>query len=174
VEEDDVGMTAHAQPRNAARIELQDAVEFIWREADLLDAREYERWLQLWTADGRYVIPIERDVVDYAGSLNIAYDDGPMREARVRRLRSGLSISATAAARTVRTLSRFVRLLERPGMLELRCAQHVVEQKREHTRVLAADVTYRLVRGDDALALDLKVIHLIDSDEAQHGIGYLL
>jgi hypothetical protein len=29
-------------------------------------------------------------------------------------------------------------------------------------------------RGGDGLALDLKVIHLIDSDEAQHGTAYLL
>ena len=53
-------------------------------------------------------------------------------------------------------------------------ALHIIEQKREHTRMLAADVTYRIVAGDDGLALDLKVIQLIDSDEAQHGIAYLL
>jgi 3-phenylpropionate/cinnamic acid dioxygenase small subunit len=164
VEADDAGVT----------IELQDAVEFIWHEADLLDARDYESWLRLWTDAGRYVIPIERDVVDYAGALNIAYDDAALREARVKRLRSGLSISAAAAARTVRTLSRFVRVLDQPDVLEVRCAQHIAEQKREHARVLAADVTYRIVRAGDRLALDLKVVHLIDSDEAQHGIGYLL
>jgi len=167
-------MTAHPPPLSAARIELQDAVEFIWHEADLLDARDYESWLRLWTDAGRYVIPVERDVVDYAGALNIAYDDGALREARVKRLRSGLSISAMAAARTVRTLSRFVRVRDEPGVLEVRCAQHIAEQKREHARVLAADVTYRIVRAGDRLALDLKVIQLIDSDEAQHGIGYLL
>ena len=167
-------MTAHAELRSARAIDLQEAVAFIWREAELLDVRDYDAWLRLWTPAGRYVIPIERDVVDHAGALNIAYDDGPMREARVKRLRSGLSISANAAARTVRTISRFVPAREEPGLIELRCAQHVAEQKREHARLVAADVTYRLVRVDDARALDLKVVQLIDSDEAQHGVGYLL
>jgi 3-phenylpropionate/cinnamic acid dioxygenase small subunit len=157
-----------------AHIPLQDAVAFIWREADLLDAREYEQWLRLWTADGIYVIPIERDVIDHAGALNIAYDDGAMREARVTRLRSGYSMSATSAARTVRTVSRFVPLRDEPETLEVRCAQIIVEQKRDRTRVLAADVTYRIVRTGAGLALDRKVIQLIDSDEAQIGIGYLL
>jgi 3-phenylpropionate/cinnamic acid dioxygenase small subunit len=163
-----------AEAVSGTHIALQAAIEFIWREADLLDGRDYEHWLRLWTAGGKYVIPIERDVVDFAGALNIAYDDGPMREARVKRLRSGLSMSASSAARTVRTVSRFVPLLQHPDMLEVRCAQIIVEQKRDRTRVLAADVTYRIVRGVDGLALDLKVIHLIDSDEAQRGIGYLL
>jgi 3-phenylpropionate/cinnamic acid dioxygenase small subunit len=158
-----------------APIALQAATAFIWREADLLDSRDYESWLRLWTAEGLYIIPIERNVTDHASALNIAYDDGPMREARVKRLRSGLSMSAAAAARTVRTVSRFVPLLDHPGMLELRCAQHIVEQKRDITRFVAADVTYRIVaRADGELAIGLKVVQLIDSDEAQHGLGYLL
>ncbi len=153
---------------------LQTAIEFIWREAEMLDARDYDRWLQLWTLNGLYIIPIERDAGDEAAQLNIAYDDGPMREARVKRLKSGLSISAVAAARTVRTVSRFVPVLDEADALEVRCAQHVAEQKREYARVLAADVTYRLVNTGEGIALDRKVIRLIDADEAQHGIGYLL
>jgi len=153
---------------------LQAAVEFIWREADLLDARDYEGWLRLWTESGRYIIPIDRETVDYAAALNIAYDDGPMREARVKRLHSGVAMSVASAARTVRTLSRFVPIREDAEAIEVRCAQHVVEQKRDHTRVVAADVTYRLVSVAAGLALDLKVVHLIDSDEAQRGIAYLL
>ena len=165
-----------ADPARVAGTQLsfQAAVEFIWREADLLDRHDYEQWLRLWTPAGLYIIPIGRDVTDHANALNLAYDDGAMRDARVKRLRSGLSMSATSAARTVRTVSRFVPLVERPGAIDVRCALHIVEQKREHTRILAADVTYRIVAGDDGLALDLKVIQLIDSDEAQRGIAYLL
>lgn len=167
-------MTAQAEIVNRVGISLQVAAEFIWLEADLLDRRDYASWLRLWTDGGHYVIPVERDVVDYAGALNIAYDDGAMRDARVKRLTSGLSMSATSAARTVRTVSRFVPLVVLPDSIELRCAQHIVEQKREHTRILAADVTYRIVRGKAGLELDLKVVQLIDSDEAQRGFGYLL
>ena len=41
-------------------------------------------------------------------------------------------------------------------------------------RLVAADITYRLVRRNGELTLDRKIIHLIDSDEALHGISYLL
>jgi 3-phenylpropionate/cinnamic acid dioxygenase small subunit len=154
-------------------LDLTAATAFIWREAELLDLRDYDAWLALWTETGDYVIPVERGVADYAGALNIVYDNGAMRAARVKRLRSGLSMSANAAARTVRTVSRFVVASEGPGVIEIRCAQHIVEYKREQ-RMLAADVLYRIVTAGAGLALDLKIVTLIDSDEAQHGIGYLL
>lgn len=170
----------------APGITLQEATEFIWLEADLLDTQDYAAWLALWTTAGRYVIPIERTGDDHADRLNVVYDDRPMREARVQRLQSGLSTSANPSARTVRTVSRFRALEARDGAVRLRCAQHLVEYKYERTRTLAADVSYRLVRtgagggaGDGAraagsIALDEKVIRLINSDDALFGMGYLL
>jgi 3-phenylpropionate/cinnamic acid dioxygenase small subunit len=143
-------------------IDLQTAVEFIWREADLLDAREYARWLRLWTAEGHYIVPIERDAADYAAVLNLIYDDAAMRDA------------VTSAARTVRTLSRFIVAGASLDDIDVRCAQHLVEQRRDQMRLVAADITYRLVRRNGELTLDRKIIHLIDSDEALHGISYLL
>lgn len=83
-------------------------------------------------------------------------------------------MSAAPSARTVRTISRFVPISTRADVIELRCAQHLVEYKYERTRILAADVTYRLKRREGGLALDEKVVRLINSDDALFGIGYLL
>ena len=155
-------------------IGLQEAMEFIWREADLLDVQDYAAWLALWTITGHYVVPIERDSGDFAAHLNIVYDDHSMRIARVERLSSGSSMSAAPSARTVRTVSRFRIMAETPGGVEVRCAQHLVEYKYDRTRMLAADVTYRLVRRDSALALERKIVRLANCDDALFGIGYLL
>lgn len=159
----------------ASGISLPEATEFVWREADQLDRHDYKPWLAAWTAGGMYVIPVERgENVDYAAELNIAYDDAEMREARVKRLRSGFAMSSAPAARTARTVSRFVRIAETETSLELRCAQHIVEYKFERTRILAADIVYRLVRTSAGLALDYKKVLLINSDDFVWGIGYLL
>lgn len=153
-------------------ITLEAAAAFAWLEADLLDRHDYLPWLGLWAPGGRYVVPIGRDAGDdHAARLNIAYDDAAMREARVKRLLSGFSMSAAPPARTVRTVSRFVRL-EGEGFA-MRAAQQVVEYKHQRTRVLAANVTYRLVTAEGGLRLREKVIRLINSDDALHGIGYL-
>jgi 3-phenylpropionate/cinnamic acid dioxygenase small subunit len=177
VEKDDDAMSLIVEGSNASEVQaisLQEAMEFIWTEADLLDSQGYIDWLALWTDTGRYVIPIDRDGDDHAAHLNIVYDDHVMRAARVQRLSSGLSISAAPSARTVRTVSRFRLLGARNGVLAIRCAQQLVEYKYSRTRMLAADLTYSLVRRGGGLAMDSKVVRLINSDDALFGIGYLL
>ncbi|PTQ13249.1 hypothetical protein CLG96_03785 [Sphingomonas oleivorans] len=159
---------------DGAAIDLHEAIAFIWREAEMLDRCAYAPWLALWSAAGRYVIPIDRGTTDYAGTLNVAYDDQAMREARVKRLKSGFSMSSAPPARTVRTVSRFVETAAEAGAIELDAAMLLVEYKYETTRLLAADLNYRIVRANGGLALDRKVIRLINSDDALHGIGYLL
>jgi hypothetical protein len=58
--------------------------------------------------------------------------------------------------------------------LTLRAAMVLVEYKYERTRVLAADVTYRLVRKGGEIKLDRKIVRLANCDDFLHGIGYLL
>jgi 3-phenylpropionate/cinnamic acid dioxygenase small subunit len=41
------------------RLEIED---FLYREADLLDDHEYEKWLDLFTEDARYWMPMRRNV----------------------------------------------------------------------------------------------------------------
>lgn len=158
----------------ADRIDTQEAIDFIWAEADILDRLDYKAWLKLWTESGLYIIPIERDLDDYANALNVVYDNKAMREARTRRLLSGFSMSSAPPARTVRTVSRFVPLESGPGVVRMRAAQIIAEYKYDRTRILAADVTYRIVRSTDGLRLDEKIVTLVNSDDHQFGIGYLL
>jgi len=154
---------------------LADATAFMWMEADLLDRLDYKPWLRLWSAEGKYIIPTERNLADYAEVLNIVYDGQEMREARVKRLLSGFSMSSAPPARTVRTISRIVVTASGPGFIELRAAQMLAEYKYGHMRFLPADMRYRLVRGaDGGLLIDEKVVTLINAEDYQFGIGYLL
>jgi 3-phenylpropionate/cinnamic acid dioxygenase small subunit len=46
-----------------ARLLLKEEIEqFLYREAELLDARRYEDWLDLFTEDARYWMPMRRNV----------------------------------------------------------------------------------------------------------------
>lgn len=154
-------------------ITFAEACAFIWQEAELLDRQDYKAWLSLFTETGLYVVPIERDNGDHAAELNIAYDDAEMRAARVRRLKSGFSISSAPSARTIRTTSRFVLEGAEDGGVIMRCAQLLVEFKFERTRVLGADVTYHLARAGGEVKIQHKTVLLLNSDEPLWGIGYL-
>jgi len=43
---------------------IQEIEEFFYTEADLLDERRFEDWLDLLTDDVRYVMPVRQDVKD--------------------------------------------------------------------------------------------------------------
>lgn len=150
------------------------AVSLIWREAHLLDARRYEEWDGLWAEGGEYIVPIDREATDYAGHLNLVYDDDRMRRMRIERLTSGFSISVAAAARTVRSVSRFVLSGHEEDAIEVCSAQILVGYKRDETFVLATDVTHRIVFGADGPRISRKIVRLVNSEEAVTASGFLL
>ncbi|WP_405863765.1 aromatic-ring-hydroxylating dioxygenase subunit beta [Streptomyces sp. NBC_00005] len=150
------------------------AVSLIWREAHLLDSRRYDAWDDLWAEGGEYVVPIDRDATDFASRLNLVYDDDRLRRMRVERLTGGFSISAAAAARTVRTVSRFVVTGRDQDAIELCSAQVLVGYKREETFVLAADVTHRIVFAADGPRISRKIVRLVNSEDAVTASGFLL
>lgn len=153
---------------------VQRAIEFIWREAQLLDAKAYEDWDTLWADEGIYVIPIDPDTEDFDTSLNMVYDDTRMRRMRIRRLVEGYSMSAVAAARTVRTLSRFTVEELTEDTVTMRSAQVLVGFKRDNFQMLGADVTHRIRLTDEGGKIELKLIRLVNSDSAVNASGFLL
>ena len=46
----------------AGLLVLHEVQDFLYREAELLDERRYEEWLDLFTEDARYFMPIRRNV----------------------------------------------------------------------------------------------------------------
>lgn len=155
-------------------ITIEEAVHFVWLEADLLDNAGYDEWLALWTPTSRYVVPIEPGTTDFENALNYAYDDAELRQKRAERLTSGQSVSASPVARTVRLLSRFRLLTTTPGACHLRCAQMLTEFRRGRERSYAADLEFHLARAEGGLKIERKVVRLINATEALGGIGYIL
>jgi 3-phenylpropionate/cinnamic acid dioxygenase small subunit len=150
------------------------AIEFVWREAELLDRRDYRAWLELWDPKGIYVVPIDPDTTDYEATLNYAFDDQHMRELRVQRMTSGHSASASDAARTVRTVSRFTRSWDSTDLVEVKSSQIIIAYKRGVSTIFAADLTHKVSMANGEPALVEKVIRLINSTEALNAIGFLL
>ncbi|QDQ94926.1 hypothetical protein FND50_31850 [Rhodococcus sp. WB9] len=167
-------MSTDLMTAQLADTRVLQAIELIWHEAALLDAKDYHAWDALWTDEGRYVIPIDPDTDDFDGSLNMVNDDTRMRRMRIERLTSGYSMSALAAARTVRTVSRFTVEERSEDSITVKSAQILVGFKRDDQQTLAADVTHRIRYTESGPRLDLKVIRLVNSQAAVNASGYLL
>lgn len=158
---------------NTAPADLLDrATHFIWAEADLLDQKDYDAWLALWTTDGHYILPIS-DGDDFENSLNLAYDNAAMRRMRTDRFKAGFSISSAPPAQTVRTVSRFVITSANEREVRVRCAQHLVESKFGRQRVFAANIQYVLVPEADGFLIRDKIVRLLNADGILTSISYL-
>jgi 3-phenylpropionate/cinnamic acid dioxygenase small subunit len=153
---------------------LNAAATFIQTEADMLDFQEYEAWLDLWAPDGVYVVPIDTDTEDYANTLNFAYDKAEMRRLRVNRLISGEAVSTQTTPKTVRMPGRFRLLSDVDGMVTVRCAQLLSENRHGNLRTYPADVTYKLRREGDGFRMVEKVVRLLNADHHLSSIGYIL
>ncbi len=159
-----------------ADVRVQRAIELIWREAYLLDKKDYVEWKDLYADDAIYVIPVDASTNDFDNALNMVFDDKRLREERVKRLIEGYAISAVDAANTVRTVSRFMPVAVTDEIVEIAAGQVVVAFKRGRHDLWAADVEYTIrlgvSEGDDQIAR--KVIRLIDSDSPVPAAGFLL
>lgn len=153
---------------------LLSATAFVWAEADMLDHAEYGAWLDLWTPDGLYIVPIDAEAEDLANTLNYAYDDADMRSKRVARLGSGESISTQPRARTVRNVSRLRVLADQGGTVTLRGAQDLRDFRKDAFHQHTADVTWTLVRHGSGWRIQRKVVRIINSADTLTSIGYVL
>ncbi|WP_406689811.1 aromatic-ring-hydroxylating dioxygenase subunit beta [Saccharopolyspora sp. ID03-671] len=159
--------------RNPVDARVTRAIALVWREAELLDRKDYAAWQELYADDGIYVVPIDRDAEEFDDVLNMVYDDRRMRRLRVNRMTEGYAIAAVDSAVTVRTVSRFTTTSVSDAEVSLRAAQVLVAYKRGTHDLWAADVDYTVRLGpEDTLAR--KVVRLVNSDDAVPAAGFLL
>lgn len=166
-------MTDLQTPATLGDVRVSRAIELVWREADLLDRKDYATWQDLYAEDGVYVIPIDRDAEEFDDVLNMVYDDRRMRRLRVNRMTEGYAIAAVDSANTVRTVSRFVPTAVTDTEVSLRAAQVLIAYKRGTHDLWAADVDYTVRLGaQDTIAR--KVVRLVNSEDAVPAAGFLL
>lgn len=85
-----------------------DIEQFLYREAQLLDNRDFEQWLNILADDLHYFMPMRTNrgrremALEYTSEKEAAYfnDDKPFMTARIRKLRSGFSWSEDPPSRT--------------------------------------------------------------------------
>lgn len=152
---------------------LADVTAFLSLEADMLDNKEYQQWLDLWQETGLYIIPVDHAATDYANTLNVAYDDNEMRQLRIERLTSGEAVSTQLVEKTVRTLSRFRILDDIDGVVRVRCAYCLYENNKNGVRTYPANLQFKLVRDGDSFKIAEKVVKIMKSSQHLTTVSYL-
>ncbi len=153
-----------ASDRIAAMVRQYEVERFLYDEAALLDARLFEDWLDLFTDDARYFMPIRRTRMrddlerefTQPGEMAFFDDSKGMLARRVKKLATGRSWSEDPPSRT-RHLITNVRVLDaRDGELDIESNFHLYRTrlKSEETSWIGSrrdtlrttDATFRIAR----------------------------
>jgi len=79
-------MSMSETPASAAALHFELS-QFLYREAALLDAQEWDAWGALFTSDGVYWVPAARDQVDAVHHVSLIHENALLREIRLNRLK---------------------------------------------------------------------------------------
>lgn len=148
--------------------------ELLYREAELLDARDLEAWLDLYTDDAVYWIP-QGDAADPLREVSIIYDDRRRMHERVLRLASGFAYSQDPPSTTCHLVGN---VLARPGEDdgELRVTSKLIvsEVRRATQNIYAGSVEHLLVPAGEELRIRRKTVRLANSDTPLGNVTFLI
>ena len=148
--------------------------QFLFHEARLLDTQQYEEWLELFTHDATYWVPLEQGQKDPHETSSIIHDDRTLLELRVKQIRHPRAHARQPLARTVHQVTNVVQLGEANGELRIGSALTVVEFRNEKQRIYGALVEHRLRKNGDTFRIAHKRVDLVNSEGELDGIAILL
>ncbi len=145
-----------------------DLIGFVLHEARLLDEQRFDEWLDLFTADGRYWMPLEWGQTDPILHNSLFYDDLILLRIRVERLKGAKTYSQKPKSRSHHMMQTPVVETCDPhsGRFETWTPFHYVETRFDEQALFAGWSRHSLVPVDGALRMRLKRVDLVNCDAA--------
>ena len=154
-------------------MKAQHAVEqFLYRQAELLDGKQWQGWIDLFTPDGIYWMPPERSYTTWDGTPAIFAEDRNLMEVRMRRVLHPDAWSQRPLWETNHVVSNVV--IEKQklnGEMVVRSRFHMMELRRDDVRHFAGSYTHHLVKKKGAYLIKLQ---RVDMTNAQAAYDYVL
>ena len=151
---------------------MTDPIQFVIREARLLDEKRFDEWYELFAEDGHYWVPASPEQPDPLNHNSLAYEDRLLLKLRIERLKQPTAYSQKPA-------SRCHHLLQAPE----------IEKSKKDEFLVRTNFIYTETRGDDSqryaavawhtlvgdpLKIKLKRVDILNCDAALPSIQLFL
>ena len=146
--------------------------QFLFHEARLLDSGRLEEWLDLFTDDATYWLPLEKDQADPIETSSIVYDDKTLLGLRVKQARHPRAHARLPLARTVHQVGN-ISAREEKDEVVVQSNLTLIEFRNEKQRVWGALVEHRLRRENGSYRIARKRVDLVNSEGELDGIAIL-
>jgi 3-phenylpropionate/cinnamic acid dioxygenase small subunit len=150
----------------------QDFVDFVVREARLIDEQRFDEWLDLFTDDGIYWMPLEQGQTDPLLQTSLMHEDKLLLTIRVERLKGARTFSQKPKSRCHHVLQvpQIDKRDEAANEYVTWTPMHYVETRLEEQDLYAAWATHTLTTVDGKLKIKLKRVDLVNCDAALRSI----
>ncbi len=143
-------------------------IDFVLREARLLDQQRLEDWLDLFAEDGHYWMPVEWGQTDPRFTTSLMYEDKLLLKIRVERLKGNRTFSQKPKSRCHHVLQtpQVEKRDEAANEYVTWTPMHYVEARYDDQQLYAAWATHTLKVVDRKLKIKLKRVDLVNSEAA--------
>lgn len=145
--------------------DLQREVEqLLYLQAELLDGKHWQAWIDLFDAAGVYWMPVTPEQTEWEGSPSIFAEDKLMMEIRKGRVSHPNAWSQAPMWETNHLVSHVAIECINGGVIDVRSRFHFMELRRDSVRHFGGRYRHRLVRdAGGALRIRLQRVDLFNS-----------
>jgi len=155
-------------PRDRSAVE-----NFLYREARLMDAHQYDEWLALWHDDATYWVPCNADDIDPSQNVSIIYDRRGQLRSRIQRLKE-TSWLREQAPRLKRLVSNTEIESETDSELVVNSSFIIAELHHHNQYLWAGSTTHKLVPNGDGFKIKYKKVVLLNNNEPLPNLLFLI
>jgi 3-phenylpropionate/cinnamic acid dioxygenase small subunit len=154
-------------------LQLQHEVEqFLYRQAELLDAKQWQGWIDLFADDGVYWVPADPAHKHWDGVPAIFAEDKNLMNVRMKRVLHPDAWSQRPLWGTNHVVSNVcIKETKNNGDVKVRSRFHMMELRRDDVRHFAGAYTHELFRAGDGYKIRLQ---RVDMTNAQAAYDYVL
>jgi 3-phenylpropionate/cinnamic acid dioxygenase small subunit len=151
-----------------AAAETEALIEFVYREARLIDEKRFDEWYDLFADDGRYWMPLMRGQPPDAGHTSLFDEDKLLLKIRIERLNNPKSYSQAHPSWCQHILQApsIEKRDAKMGTGVLRTPFMYLEYQHDQQEVYAGVTWHHLKRGTKGLVIALKKIELLNCEAA--------
>jgi 3-phenylpropionate/cinnamic acid dioxygenase small subunit len=146
----------------------QELIDFVIREARLIDQHRLDEWLDLFIEDGIYWMPLEWGQTDPKLTASLMYEDKLLLTIRIERLKGNRTFSQKPRSRCHHVLQtpQVDKRDEVNNEYVTWTPMHYVETRYDDQQLYAAWATHTLTAVDGKLRIKLKRVDIVNCDAA--------
>ena len=151
-----------------------ELVEFVYHEARLIDEKRLLEWLDLFSEDGLYYMPLTRDQPDGRLHTSLYYEDRLLLQVRIERLNHPNAFSQSEPS-WCQHVMQAPRIESRtPERVVLRTPYTYAEVQGDRQDIYLAVAWHHLKMEDGRLKMQMKKIDLLNRNAALPSIQLFL